>query len=337
MTIRAHAATQPGNTLVPYEYDPGPLGRGEVEVQVETCGICHSDLSMLQNDWGQTTYPLVPGHEAIGIIVAADEHALGLRVGQRVGVGWFAGACQICPQCVSGRQNLCANAAQTIVGRHGGFADRVRCHWTWAIPLPEALSAATAGPLFCGGITVFGPIVECGVRPTDRVGVIGMGGLGHLAVQFLAKWGCEVTVFSSHPEKAEEALQLGAHHVVNSRDLGAIKAQEGSLQFILSTVNVPLDWSAYLAALTPGGRLHLVGAVLEPLAVPAFALIGGAKSVSGSPLGSPATVGTMLEFCARHGIAPVTETFPMSQVNEAIAHLEAGKARYRIVLENDFA
>ncbi|MCB1244942.1 MAG: NAD(P)-dependent alcohol dehydrogenase [Verrucomicrobiales bacterium] len=337
MTIRAHAATQPGNTLVPYEYDPGPLGRGEVEVQVETCGICHSDLSMLQNDWGQTTYPLVPGHEAIGIIVAADEHALGLRIGQRVGVGWFAGACQICPQCVSGRQNLCANAAQTIVGRHGGFADRVRCHWTWAIPLPEALSAATAGPLFCGGITVFGPIVECGVRPTDRVGVIGMGGLGHLAVQFLAKWGCEVTVFSSHPEKAEEALQLGAHHVVNSRDLGAIKAQEGSLQFILSTVNVPLDWSAYLAALTPGGRLHLVGAVLEPLAVPAFALIGGAKSVSGSPLGSPATVGTMLEFCARHGIAPVTETFPMSQVNEAIAHLEAGKARYRIVLENDFA
>ncbi|HRX53574.1 MAG TPA: alcohol dehydrogenase catalytic domain-containing protein, partial [Verrucomicrobiales bacterium] len=187
MTIRAHAATQPGNTLVPYEYDPGPLGRGEVEVQVETCGICHSDLSMLQNDWGQTTYPLVPGHEAIGIIVAADEHALGLRVGQRVGVGWFAGACQICPQCVSGRQNLCANAAQTIVGRHGGFADRVRCHWTWAIPLPEALSAATAGPLFCGGITVFGPIVECGVRPTDRVGVIGMGGLGHLALQFLAK------------------------------------------------------------------------------------------------------------------------------------------------------
>lgn len=337
MTFRAHAATQPGNSLVPYEFDPGPLGRGEVEVQVETCGICHSDLSMLQNDWGQTTYPLVPGHEAIGTIVAADEHALGLHVGQRVGVGWFAGACQICPQCVSGRQNLCANAEQTIVGRHGGFADRVRCHWTWAIPLPEALPAATAGPLFCGGITVFGPIVECGVRPTDRVGVIGMGGLGHLAVQFLAKWGCEVTVFSSHPEKAEEALQLGAHHVVNSRDLSAIKAQAGSLQFILSTVNVPLDWSAYLAALTPGGRLHLVGAVLEPLAVPAFALIGGAKSVSGSPLGSPATVGTMLEFCARHGIAPVTETFPMSQVNEAIAHLEAGKARYRIVLENDFA
>ncbi|MGB3119653.1 MAG: NAD(P)-dependent alcohol dehydrogenase [Verrucomicrobiales bacterium] len=337
MTIRAHAATQPGNSLVPFEFDPGPLGRGEVEVQVETCGICHSDLSMLQNDWGQTTYPLVPGHEAIGTIVAADEHALGLRVGQRVGVGWFSGTCQVCPECVSGRQNLCANAAQTIVGRYGGFADRVRCHWTWAIPLPEALPAATAGPLFCGGITVFGPMVECGVRPTDRVGVIGMGGLGHLAVQFLAKWGCEVTVFSSHPEKEEEALQLGAHHVVNSRDPGAVKALAGSLHFILSTVNVPLDWSAYLAALTPGGRLHLVGAVLEPLAVPAFALIGAAKSVSGSPLGSPATVATMLEFSARHGIAPVTETFPMSQVNEAIAHLEAGKARYRIVLENDFA
>lgn len=337
MKIRAFAAHKPGTTVEPFEFDPGPLKPGEVEIQVETCGLCHSDLSMLEAAWGNDRFPLVPGHEAIGTIVAMDERALGLHVGQRVGVGWFAGSCQVCPQCVSGRQNLCLNAEQTIVGRHGGFADRLRCHWTWAIPLPDTLAADTAGPLFCGGITVFGPIVECGVRPTDRVGVIGLGGLGHLAVQFLSKWGCEVTLFSSNPAKADEARQLGAHHVVSSRDPEALKSLAGSLNFILSTVNVPLDWNAYLAALAPGGRLHLVGAVLEPVAVPAFSLIGGAKSVSGTPLGSPSTVAKMLEFCARHGIAPVTEKFPLSKVNDALAHLAAGHARYRVVLENDFA
>ena len=188
--------------------------------------------------------------------------------------------------------------------------------------------------MFCGGITVFAPILDCGVRPTDRVGVVGIGGLGHLALQFLNKWGCEVTAFSSSPSKAAEARQLGAHHVVSSRDRAAIQALAGSLDFLLVTTNVPLEWDAYLAALAPDGRLHVVGAVLEPIPVAAFSLIGGRKSLSGSPLGSPATVGLMLEFCARHGIRPVTEHFAMEQVNEALDHLRAGRARHRVVLTN---
>ena len=241
-----------------------------------------------------------------------------------------------CPDCMSGDQNLCASSEGVIVGRHGGFAERVRAHWAWTVPIPEALDPAKVGPLFCGGITVFNPLVQCGVQPTDRVGVVGVGGLGHLAVQFLNKWGCEVTAFSSSPSKAEELRKLGAHHVVDSRDPGQLKPLARSLDFILVTVNVPLDWNAYIETLAPRGRLHYVGAVMEPLNVGVFPLLLGQRSISASPLGSPTTTADMLDFCARHDIAPVVEEFPMSKVNEAIAHLESGKARYRIVLKNDF-
>lgn len=328
------AATHAGGQLELIDFDPGAMRPEQVQVRVESCGICHSDLSMLDNEWGNSRYPLVAGHEVIGVIEAVGDQAKGLVVGERVGLGWFAGSCLACPSCLSGRHQLCASAEQIIVGRHGGFADRVRVNWEWAIKLPAALDPASAGPLFCGGITVFAPILDFAVKPTHRVGVIGIGGLGHLALQFLNKWGCEVTAFTSSESKAAEARALGAHHVVPSRDTAAIKALARSFDFLLVTANVTLDWSAYLAALAPDGRLHFVGAVLEPVPVPAFTLIGGRKSVSGSPLGSPATVATMLEFCTRHRIAPVIETFPMHQVNAALDHLRAGKARHRVVLTN---
>ena len=190
--------------------------------------------------------------------------------------------------------------------------------------------------MFCGGITVFNPIVQCGVQPTQRVGVIGIGGLGHIALQFLNKWGCEVVAFTSSDSKREEALKLGAHQTVSSRDSAQMQKLAGSLDFILVTANATLDWPVILNALAPKGRMHIVGAIPEPIPVAAFSLLSGQKTVSGSPLGSPATTAKMLDFCARHGIAPIIEKFPMSRVNEAFDHLRAGKARYRIVLENDF-
>src|SRR5581483_5645592 len=334
-TIKAYAALEKGARLTPFEFDPGPLGPEQIEIAVTHCGICHSDLSMLDNEWGMSSFPFVPGHEVVGTIAALGEHAKNLRVGQRVGLGWTSESCMACKQCLSGDQNLCPHAEGTIVHRHGGFAERVRCHWAWAFPLPEALDPAKAGPLFCGGITVFNPLAQFDVKPTDRVGVIGIGGLGHLALQFAAKWGCEVTAFTSSDSKRDEARQLGAHAVVNSRDSAAMKKIAGSLDLIISTVNVPLDWPAILDALAPKGRLHVVGAVLEPIPVAAFSLIAGQKQISGSPTGSVTTIKQMVDFCARHGIAPVTETFPMSQANEAFEHLRSGKARYRIVLEND--
>jgi uncharacterized zinc-type alcohol dehydrogenase-like protein len=201
--------------------------------------------------------------------------------------------------------------------------------------LPEGLDASKAGPLFCGGITVFNPIVQCGVKPTDRVAVIGIGGLGHLALKFLRAWGCDVTAFTTSDSKRAEALTLGAHRTLNTRNADELARAAGSFDFILNTTNVGLDWNNYIAALKPRGRLHTVGAVLEPMAVGAFPLIMGQRSLSGSPVGSPTTVDTMLQFSARHGIAPTTETFPMTRANDALEHLRSGKARYRIVLTND--
>jgi len=331
--IHAWAARAAGARLEPFEYDPGPLGDEQVEIAIEHCGICHSDLSMLDNEWGMTVYPFVPGHEGIGRVVARGPQALGLSVGQRVGIGWNAHSCLHCAQCIAGRQHLCAQVQGTITGRHGAFADRVRCHWVWAVPLPDALSAADSGPLLCGGITVYSPLELLGIRPTDRVGVIGIGGLGHMALKFCHAWGCEVTAFTSSASKEEEARAFGAHRVVSSRDTAAIQALAGTFDLILDTVNATLDWNALLAALAPGGHLHVVGAALEPIPIPAFALISGQKSVSGSPTGSRGSIDTMLAFAARHRIAPQTEHFPMSRVNDAMDHLRAGKARYRIVLD----
>jgi uncharacterized zinc-type alcohol dehydrogenase-like protein len=175
-----------------------------------------------------------------------------------------------------------------------------------------------------------------GISPNARVGVVGIGGLGHMALKFCKAWGCEVTAFTSSDSKAEEARAFGAHHVVSSRDSDAITALAGTFDLILDTVNVSLDWNALLGALAPGGKLHVVGAVLEPIPVPAFALISGQKSISGSPTGSRSAIDAMLAFAARHAIAPQTEHFPMRQVNAALDRLRAGKARYRIVLDADF-
>ncbi len=332
--FRGWAAGKAGQALTEIEFDVGELHPEQVQIRVESCGVCHSDLSMVDNEWGNAKFPLVPGHEVIGVIEKAGNQVKQLAVGDRVGLGWFSGSCLACQPCLSGRHQLCATAEQTIVGRHGGFADRVRADWEWAVKLPAALDPASAGPLFCGGITVFAPISDFGVKPTDRVGVIGIGGLGHLAVQFLNKWGCEVTAFTSSESKADEARKLGAHHVVATRDRAALAKIAGSLDFILVTANVALDWDLFIGALAPDGRLHFVGAVLEPVPVAAFSLIGQRKSISGSPLGSPATVAKMLDFCARHHIAPVTETFAMKDVNAALDHLRAGKARHRVVLKN---
>ncbi len=332
-TVHAYAATSPSSPLTPYTYELPPIDPEHVDIRVEYCGICHSDLSMLRNEWGFSTYPLVPGHEVVGRVEAVGSSVKNLKVGDRVGLGWFSESCMTCPQCMGGDHNLCGSSESTIVGRHGGFADRVRAHWAWTVKIPYALSAASAGPLFCGGITVFSPIVEFHVRPTDRVGVIGAGGLGHLAIQFLNKWGCEVTAFSSTPDKVDELTKLGAHRVVHSRDCEALKAEAGRFDFIISTVAVPLEWMSYVAALAPKGRLHTVGAIPAPVSLDAFPLIMGQRSFSGSPLGSPATTALMLEFCARHGIAPMVEEFPLSEVNKAIDRLENGSPRYRVVLK----
>ena len=332
--IHAYAAHQAGGALEAFTYEAGPLGPHEIEIKVEHCGLCHSDLSMINNDWRASRYPLIAGHEAIGTITAIGADVQTLKIGQRVGAGWNGQSCLYCSPCMSGQHHRCTDLMTTIAGR-GGFADYMRVQDIWAVPLPDGLEASSSGPLFCGGITVFAPLLDFNVKPTDKVAVIGIGGLGHLALQFCRAWGCEVTAFTSSMDKADALYELGAHHCVNSRDDTALKALRGQFDFILSTVNVSLPWHRYLVALAPQGKLITVGIPAEPIAVSAGGLIAGQKLVSGSDTGSPETVRKMLEFCARHSIKPAAEYFPMSEINAAIDHLKSGKARYRVVLVNE--
>src|SRR5580700_6318336 len=314
----AKAAKQP---MVLETVNLGPLGAEEVEVAVDHCGLCHSDLSILNNEWGISQFPAILGHEVVGRVTAVGSNAKGIKVGQRVGIGWNSGSCMHCRQCMSGNHNLCPEVEMTIVGHRGGFASHVRSHWAWVFPLPETLNFAEAGPLLCGGVTVFAPLAMY-AKPTQRVGIIGIGGLGHMAVKFAAAYGCHVSAFTSSEGKFDEAKGFGANHVVSSRDSDAIKKLAGGFDLLISTVNVKLDWDAMIGALAPNGRLHVVGAVLEPIPVSSFALILQQRSVSGSPTGSPASIETMLDFASRHDIAPQTEHFPMSKINDAFARLE---------------
>jgi uncharacterized zinc-type alcohol dehydrogenase-like protein len=330
--INAYAASEPKGKLEPFAYDPGELKSYEVEIDVHACGICHSDLSVIDNSWGNAQYPVVPGHEVVGRIAAAGDNVHHLAVGQTVGLGWHAGFCNDCGLCHSGNHNLCADAQATIIGHHGGFADKVRAAANSVVPIPDGIDLDSAGPLFCGGITVFNPLVQFDIKPTDTVAVIGIGGLGHLALQFLNAWGCDVTAFTSSTDKKKEAIGLGAHHTLNSRDQKEIEGAAGRFDLIISTVNVKLDWNLYLGTLKPRGRFHFVGATLDPLDINVFSLIMGQRSVSGSPVGSPATMARMLDFAALHNIKPVIEKFKFDDVNAAIARLRSGKAHYRVVL-----
>lgn len=333
--ITAYAAPGPKQPFVKKEFDLGPLAPEDVEVKVEYCGVCHSDLSMLNNDWGFSSYPGVFGHEAIGTVTAIGSAAKGIKVGQKVGVGWTASSCMCCRQCMSGYQHLCPTATPTIAGHLGAFATHVRSHWAWTIPVPEGLSAKDAGPLLCGGITVFNPLVTH-AKPTARVGVIGIGGLGHMGLKFANAFGCHVTAFTSGESKFAEAMGFGAHDCVSTKDAEGLKKLSGAFDLIISTVNVPLDWDAIIGALAPNGRLHVVGAVLEPIPVKAFPMIMKQAHLSGSPTGSPIGIADMLDFAARNNVLPQTEHFPMSRINEAFDRLAAGKAKYRIVLDADW-
>jgi uncharacterized zinc-type alcohol dehydrogenase-like protein len=302
----------------------------ELVLEVLHCGLCHSDLSMLDNQWGMSNYPLVPGHEAVGRVVRVGAGVDPGVIGELRGLGWIGGSCSHCPHCLGGTGNLCPSLEATIVGRQGGFASHVTARQDWAIPLPEGMDPAAAGPLFCGGITVFAPLIDEAVSPTAHVAVIGIGGLGHMALQFARAWGCEVTALTTNLSKAEQAKRFGAHHV---QLLESLPDLAGRFDLVINTVNPALDWGAVMGALAPRGRLHQLGAVLEPIQVGAFDLITARRSITGSPTSSPASLLKMVEFCVRHGIRPQVERLPMDRINEAIERLRRGDVRYRFVLD----
>jgi uncharacterized zinc-type alcohol dehydrogenase-like protein len=289
---------------------------------------------LIDNDWGMSRYPFIPGHEIVGAITAVGASVKSLKAGERVGIGWQSDSCGICEWCRQGDEHLCAQSQPTCVGRNGGYADSIRVNWRFAIPVPEKLESEHVAPLLCGGITVYSPLRNHGVRPSSRVGIIGIGGLGHMGLQFAKAFGAEVTAFSTSKTKQQETLQMGAHHFVNTRETGAMKKLVGSFDFLLSTVNADQDWQGYIAALRPKGTLCVVGVPPSPIALQAFSLVGGQKAISGSPTGSPHDIAEMLDVAARHGVKAVTERFAMDKANEAVARVKKSQVRYRAVLAN---
>lgn len=333
MKIQAYAVMSAKSELVPFEYEPEPLTPSDVEVRVQYCGICHSDLAMIDNDWGMSRYPLVPGHEVVGEVTAVGQQVTDIKVGQRVGVGWQSASCQVCRYCHRGKEHLCLNdPEQTIVGRYGGWADSIRCQANFAVPIPEELDPSIAGPLMCAGTTVWSPMTHYGVRPGMKTAVLGVGGLGHLAVQFLAKFGTDVTAISSTHSKEEEARQMGASDFIATRGTDELAKAAMRFDFIISTVSADVDWSQYMDALAPEGRLCIVGVPDNELKLPAFPTINYQRSLSGGRAGAPSDTAAMLDFCARHGVAPMCEQFDMKDINSAVQHVRDGKARYRVVL-----
>jgi len=307
--------------------DPGP---DEVLLEVLYCGLCHSDLGHIDQQRSAAAEPVVAGHEVVGRVVAAGSEVDPQRLGQLCGLGFIAGSCRHCRHCLSGRQTLCADLESTILGRPGGFASHVKAHQDWAIPLPDGLDPAAAGPLLCAGVTVFEPLFSAGISPTAHVAVIGVGGLGHLALQLARAWGCQVTGITTSSSKTAEILSLGAHRV---QLLGELNQQQGAYDLIINTSNHALDWDALVASLAPGGSLHQLGLCATPIPLRVFPFVKGNLSFRASLTSTPANTARLLEFCARHGIQPLVEVLPMDQINTAIARLRRGDVRYRFVLQ----
>ena len=332
--IHGFAVHAAGAQLLPYKYEAGAIEDDEVEVKISHCGVCYSDVHLIDNDWGSSKYPFVPGHEIVGTVTAMGARVAAHKVGDRVGIGWQANSCGICEWCQSGQEQLCLKVQPTCVGRNGGYAQAIRVNWRFAVPVPAALESENVAPLLCAGITVYSPLRNHGVRPSSRVGIIGIGGLGHLGLQFARAFGAEVTAFSTSKDKEAEARTLGAHHYVNTRDTGALKKVAGSFDLLLTTVNADLDWSGYVNALRPKGTLVFLGVPASPVSLPVFPLVGGQRSVAGSPIGSPRDLAEMLDVAARHGVKAVTERFAMDKANEAITRVKKNQVRYRAVLAN---
>jgi alcohol/geraniol dehydrogenase (NADP+) len=332
--VHSYAARSARGHLEPFEYDPGQIGPDEVDVRVTHCGICYIDVALVDNDWGITHYPLVPGHEVVGIVSAVGSNVDGLRIGQRVGVGGRCGSCMQWEWCDGGMRRVFPDAASNVFdGCQGGFATQMRAsNRQFVYPLPREIASEDAGPLMCAGTTVFTPLLKYGVQPTDRVAVVGVGGLGHLAVQYLAKWGCDVTAINSTHDKDEQAYRLGAKHFIATRGADELWKAAGSFDFILCTVSTGLPWNQYIAALRPQGKLCIVGIPDKPIAFGAMGLIDREKSVGGGRPGSAGDTTKMLAFTARHGIKPMIETFPMADADRALDHTRQGNAHFRAVL-----
>jgi uncharacterized zinc-type alcohol dehydrogenase-like protein len=329
MKIHGYAALAPREPLRSFTYDAPPLEPFEILIKITHCGLCHTDLHMIEDAWHRSTYPLLPGHEIIGTVVKKGSSAE-VKLGKRVGVSWVASACLQCPQCLQGDTNICPTKKGVYNnGRYGGFADHVVIDSRFAFPIPEGIDSAHAAPLLCAGATVYAPLHRHPILPSHAVGIIGIGGLGHLALQFYHAYGCEVSAISSTPSKEKEAKNFGADHFYTWEN----PPSPFQFDFLLCTTDAPLDWNFVLTLLRPNGTLCLVSRPAGLTFDPTY-LVSTQRSICGSNNANRSVMNEMLSFAARHKIKPKIELMPLAKINEAIERVRTNSARYRIVLHN---
>ncbi len=332
-TIIGYAARAVNQPLEPLSYEPLKLGEHDVRVEITHCGLCHTDIQAIDNYYDITSYPFVPGHEIVGRVVELGTAATELKLDDRVGIGWQGRSCGQCEWCLKGDEQLCQKIVQDASWTpYGGFAPSIVVDSRFAYPLPAAMPSDVGAVLMCAGVTVYHPLKEY-LKPTaQKIGIIGVGGLGHLAIQFARALGYEVTAISSLPEKKEEALKLGAHHFIVSSDTVALRDVAYGFDLLLCTASSNVKWEPLLEILKKKGKLILAG--FPDISLNSTDVVAHQLSIVGSFLGNRATMREMLIFAQEHSILPMIETMPMSQVNEAIQRLRENKVRYRIVLVN---
>lgn len=327
MQIHGYAAFRPGENLRPFSYEERDLNPFEILVQISHCGLCHTDLYMIENSWKRSTYPLVPGHEIVGIVVKKGSLAT-RAINDRVGIGWIHSSCQACPQCASGETNICQNKTPIYSsGRFGGFADFVIADSRFSFLIPETLSPAHAAPLLCAGATVYAPLIK---QKMGAIGIIGIGGLGHLAIQFAKAMGHEVSALSHSPSKEQDAYALGARAFYTLQT----PPKPFSFDFLLCTVDAPLNWNQILTFLRPNGVLCLVSRPARGITFDPMNLVSTQRTISGSNNANGETMNEMIAFATEKNIRPWIEEMLLSDINLAIKKLAENKVRYRVVLEN---
>ena len=338
----AYAAPAAGSPLAPFSIERREPGLHDVQIDILFCGVCHSDIHQARDEWSGALFPMVPGHEIVGRVSAVGREVTRFAVGDLAGVGCMVDSCRTCDPCKRDTEQFCeAGAAFTYNGTEmdrktptfGGYSTRVVVDERFVLKVPAGLDPAAAAPLLCAGITTYSPLRQWNCKKGDRVAVVGLGGLGHMAVKLAASMGAEVTVLSTSRAKEQDARRLGAHGFVATREPDAFAKLSGRFDLIVDTISAPHDYNQYLRLLRPHGAMVLLGVPPEPTPVHAFALISGNKRLAGSLIGGIAETQEMLDYCAAQGIVSDIEIIPIQAINEAYERMIQGDVRYRFVID----
>jgi len=336
----AESATAP---LAPFSFQRRSPGPNDVQIDILYCGVCHSDIHTARGEWGNSVWPVCPGHEIVGRVSAVGGDVTKFKVGDLAGVGCMVDSCRECASCRDGLEQYCENGFtgtyndpdKNMPGSrtYGGYSKVIVVDQDFVLRIPENLELAAVAPLLCAGITTYSPLRHWRVGPGQKVGIVGLGGLGHMALKLAHAMGAEVTLFTTSPNKAEDAKRLGAHRVVVSRDADAMAAETASFDFILDCVSADHDINAYLRLIKRDGTLCQVGAPEKPLAISAFSVIFPRRHFAGSLIGGIAETQEMLDFCGEHGITADIEMIAMDEINEAYERMIASDVKYRFVID----